>query len=142
MMSQGHQPALVLLAPDTVNPNLYPVQEEMQAAALSHQRGLFSGAPVMVAANYGRAGGIVATGGPRSHPELDPYGPVNFDPYNPTYVLSPPPPVSGLVQLPSPGYALAQQDKPTNQPIGPVVGPPPNATATLATLVQEVAPEF
>lgn len=141
MMSQGHQPAQVLYCPDTINPNLPMAVVEMQAAALKPNM-LTSGAAVIMPANYGRAGGIVATGGPRSHPELDPFGPTNFDPYNPTYVLSPPPPVSGLVQLPSPGYALAQQDRPTNEPIAPVVGPPPNSTASLATLVQEMSPEL
>ena len=140
-MYQGHQPAMILICPDTVNPNMPQVIPEMQAAAIKPNN-LHSGVPMLIAPNYGRAGPIAATGGPRSHPELNPYGPTNFDPYNPTYVLSPAPPVSGLVQLPSPGYALAQQDRPTNQPIGPVVGPPPNATATLATLIQEIAPEF
>jgi hypothetical protein len=141
MMSQGHQPAMVLVAPDTSLANYPQVQPEMQAAALKPNI-LNSGAVVVIPANYGRAGGIVATGGARSYPELDPYGPTNFDPYNPTYVLSPAPPASGIVRLPSPGFVLAQQDHPTNQPIGPVVGPPPNATATLATLVQETSPEF
>jgi len=136
-MRQGAGPARILVAPDTIPRNLPNDVVEMQAAAIKPNR-LTSGAVVVMPANYGRAGGPDPTGGWRDSPRMDPYGPTNFDPYNPTYIKTPKTPsVPGGGTQPSPGYLLAQQNSPKNSPIGPVLGPAPSATASLASIVRE-----
>jgi hypothetical protein len=139
MMHQGHQPSMVLIAPDTV-PEPMPNQDQQIKANTFRPNNLSVGKAVVIPSNFGLAGGPDPTGGWRDHPQMDPYGPTNFDPYNPTFIKTPKVPTGSVTQIPSPGYVLAQQDHPMNEPIGPVIGPAPSGLASLASIVQEVNP--
>ena len=138
-MHQGHQPAQHLVAPDTAT-RVQPTSEQQIRFGAYKPNNLSVGKAVVIPSNFGLAGGPDPTGGWRDHPQMDPYGPTNFDPYNPTFIKTPKVPQGSVTQIPSPGYVLAQQDHPTNSPIGPVIGPAPSGLASLASIVQELNP--
>ena len=136
-------PARILAAPDTT-PTAYPLATvEMQANAL-RPNDLTGGFVAVIPANYGQSPEIAPTGGWRSHPHMNPLGPISSgwgDPYNPTSTPTPPPNRSAFVQQPSTAYRLQQQNTPMNSPVAPVVGPSPAPVAQLQVLAPTAVSE-